>query len=383
MGIETTVAGGGLSVENGAPAERSSVTKRSEILAGLDKLGAREGNKSTEKPALPKPAPAPKPKADDTDDTDETDDGPDDDTDDVDATDAAAPKPGDAGAELGPEAQQRIKAIQRAEKRSKDEIARLREEHRAEADRVRSTLEREWRPRIEAAQKLEGLIGKARTDVGAVIELLGLKEDDLSPLGRALYLRSPQAKASPADRAAADQALREHEGRGALTKLQSEIAELRKERETERAQADTDRTVQAYLDGVVKKIGDDSPLVKQLLEKNPTKTRQRLQRVAARLWDSMREEFGETAPPPKPPEVIRALEARRQKKEARRTSRQSKREDSFFEKFGLDGAALRAKKSGAGKAAAPSKAQQDSGTKTTPATDSKSAKDAILALMPD
>lgn len=158
------------------------------------------------------------------------------------------------------ETQKRVNQVQQAEARSRQKIA----EAKAELEERARGIEREWKPRVEAAEKFESLkekAAKARTNPALLVDLfkeLGFNEDHFAPSAQALYAFSKEGQADPAKRATAEKMMRDREQLDEVSKLRREIDELKqgltqKEQATEFERLQTD-----FLDNTVKAIGDES-----------------------------------------------------------------------------------------------------------------------------
>jgi hypothetical protein len=222
------------------------------------------------------------------------------------APDAEADASGDgeAGgvdANLDEATSKRLAGVQRAEKRAREQAAA----RQAAFERDRAAFEREWQPRVEAAQRFEALKERARYAPDAVLEELGLSAEDWEPAARALYARSQAGAKNPANREAAQRLLREREANDKLAAVQRQVEELQTKLRTQEQQAQTQAQVTRYLDGVAKAMEQaDVPLVKLWAAKAPAKVRARLHEIAVDLAEAS----GEV---PSPAEVLREAEQRR------------------------------------------------------------------------
>lgn len=239
-------------------------------------------------PTVPEGTPAPDPDADPDDE----------DTDQEDVEEAAAPTPGVVKPD--PEQEKRLAAVQKAEKRAKEAVARDREAFEVER--------RSWAPKLEAFEaeraQFETLRGRAKYDPVAVLLHLGLTVDDLEPAAKSIYAHSKAAAADPKLKDAAQRAMREREHADVLTQTRRELAEVKQQMQERDQREVTQRNVTVYLEHVVKAAGDETPLVQRMLTKNVVATRQRLHQVAVSLAD-------QTGEAPDPIDVVRALERAR------------------------------------------------------------------------
>lgn len=254
-----------------------------------------------------------------------------------------------------PEQEKRLAAIQRAEKRGKEAVAKERETF----ERQREAFQREWSPRIQAAEQFEAMRERAARDPAGVLEALGVTDMDYA--ARQAYLRSKAAANDPKAREAADRAMRERETSSVLEQTRAELAAMKREMESQRTQ----QQVSAWIDTVAKAASDDAPLVRTMLDKSPSKARALISQVAQHLI----EQTGET---PDPVDVVNALEAH---------------ERAELEARGIDYSVIKTSKkttpvAGERKAAAKT-LSNDLGSPKTPRSAPKSRKEEKEELMRD
>lgn len=199
-----------------------------------------------------------------------------------------------------PELSKRLEAIQRAEKRGKEAVAKERQAFEAE----RAQFLEEWQPKIQAAQQFEQLKARARYDAAAVLEALGYGDDDFEPAARQLYVRSQGAKADPKHREAAARMMREREQQDALSQMRQEMEKLRSEIQQRDLREQQQQQVETYLTSVTNAVTDDTPLVRTWLDKSPQKVRRQIVAVSERL-------IAETGEVPDAADVLQALEQER------------------------------------------------------------------------
>ncbi len=192
----------------------------------------------------------------------------------------------------------RLEAIQRAEKRSKELLAKERESFESE----RKTWQTEQAAKLERIQRFEDLERRAAYDPAEVLLALGVPEDHLEPVARAVFLRSKKGAADPRAREAVQRSMRERELEDRLNQVSKKLEEREKREAEERQSAQVRRQVDAYLDAAASSAGDDTPLVKNLLANDPAYARHRLHEVAVELSVEL---DGET---PEHADVARALE---------------------------------------------------------------------------
>lgn len=214
-----------------------------------------------------------------------------------------APEPSDEDeAKPDAETQKRLDSVARAEKRSRQQLSKERQDFEAER-REFTDGQRAHRAEVESFSKLKG---RAKYDAVAVMRSLGLTEDDFESAAQQLYANSKAAAADPKRKAATEQTARERE-------LRDEVAELRSWRDR-KEQADEQRQQQSvverqasnYLDKLTAQVTDEaSPLVKRQIAKNPQKAYAGL--VAA-YGDLLADSDGDV---PEPAHVVKAYETRR------------------------------------------------------------------------
>jgi hypothetical protein len=211
------------------------------------------------------------------------------------------PDPAPAATEADPEANKRLGKIQAQEKRSRDKIAKEREQLAAdkaklEQDRQQVAAER---AELEAFKKAKE---RAKLDPVAYLEAGGV--DDFDYASRQAFARA-KAATNPENREAAARLMRERETETKVERIERELAETKQML----AQRDQQQAFEAsrgqYLEHTVKAIDDSAPIAKALAAKNPAKLRAALWQTAERLIE---ENDGDV---PEPEEVIAAYEATR------------------------------------------------------------------------
>lgn len=220
------------------------------------------------------------------------------------AVDAEAPK-ADPVEETPPEAQKGVDAIERRDKRAREQLAADRAAMEAEYKRKEADLERRL---AEAAKPTPFDDLKKLPTVKRALEAMkaaGVNVDDeevAEVIARDVYARSKSGKADPKARAYADQ-LAEKNG------ISAEVAELRRMLEETRetvAQKEQRQAMEAFqnkwLDGFTKEPPVSDSFLGLALTKNPEKARGALLSIGQRL----ERELGET---PTHAEVIAAYEA--------------------------------------------------------------------------
>ena len=219
------------------------------------------------------PAPAEVPPAEDAPAADAVEDAP------IEA--AAAPVDAD------PDTSKRLATVKAQEKRLREQIAKERSDARAALDAERKQFEQDIAPKLKAASDFEALAKRAKYDPAAVLEQLGLTDDDFELAARHLYARSKAGQTDPKNKAAAEQAAREREAHDRIAAHEKKLADLEaKLTAKEQAQAFETQRGQ-YLDLTLKAVANDNaPLLAKLATKAPAKARAELWQTAERLFDS-------------------------------------------------------------------------------------------------
>lgn len=246
-----------------------------------------EAASSEEKPAVePTPAPSESPES-----------APEDDDDDDAADETPAEDEPAVAAKPDPERDRRLAAIQKAQKRAREEsIARDRD---YEA-RVKQ-FEAEWSPKVAAYQEFESLKARIKYDAPSVLKALGLTEDDFERHAHQVYLNSKKAAEDPKNRASAEQLAWQREQQARLDAIEKENRELKASLQQREAAAAAKVYADQYMSKVEKAVSDETPLVKTMFAKAPEKARQRLGQLAYDL-------AAETDEEPTPADVVREFE---------------------------------------------------------------------------
>jgi len=145
----------------------------------------------------------------------------------------------------------RLASIERAERRSKEAIAAERQELERERDRLR--------PQIEEAKQFTDLKSRARYDVAGVLASLGLTEEHFEAAARELYALSPAAQNNPKAREVAAKSQKEREQADRIAQLEKRLEETERKTLEREEMAMATKQVAAYIDAVVKSIGDEAP----------------------------------------------------------------------------------------------------------------------------
>jgi hypothetical protein len=210
----------------------------------------------------------------------------------------AAPPPAPAA---DPDTTKRLAQVQRAERAAREQLQAAKREFEDERERWRS----DTKERLSKVERFEALASRAKYDLAAVAAELGIPEADFEYHAEQLYRRSPKAKADPRHREAAERSAREREQADRIAKLEKQIEERAEQEKQASARAAQERAAQDFLERTEKAVGDETPIVKSMLAKNPKGARARLARVAIDLLRENPEEIPDSAA------VVKALEAER------------------------------------------------------------------------
>jgi hypothetical protein len=257
-----------------------------DVLKGMDDLTDPPAPGDEAKPAEPAPEPEPEAAAPEPEAEPAADDPP------------AAPEP---AAEPEPEADdpklaKSLAAIQRQEARAKEAI-------RAEFSKLEAA-KAEWAEQSKELESYKAAVSRAKSDPAGALRALGLGDGDMEHAARQLYYNSPEGQKDPKHKAAAAEQMR---NRGTMTEVESlraEMRSLREEMAADKAKATEAAQLDAYMTKATKAVGDDAPIVRAMLTKNPDDTRAKLHATADRL-------YAETGEIPEPTETVAALEAER------------------------------------------------------------------------
>lgn len=247
-------------------------------------------------PPLPPPSPEEQPPAPVDVDGDETADADVDEPDDADEVETAPVEDKD---EKGHQ------AIKRAEVRMRQEMAAR--EARMQADHERAVAE--IRPKLAELERLQSLLSRSKHDTDALVELLGLADDDFEPHAQGLFARSPKYKDDPKAKAYAAQSLRARQEKAERDALAKRLDAIETDRKEAARLAEVEKSRQQFLGEVRKAVGDKTPLVKALAAKNPEK----LERMVAATGLALMEKFDRV---PTAAEVVAEVEKRRKSQRA-------------------------------------------------------------------
>jgi hypothetical protein len=190
-----------------------------------------------------------------------------------------------------PDLAKRLDKVRRAERRSKETIAR----ERATFEKERDEFISQWKPRVEAAAKFEKLAGRVRYNLVEVLSELGVNvEDDGEELARELYAHSKKGGADPNNKAAVAKSRRERELMDKVSSLEKRLEERENTEKQTAAQRQQEEQTKAYITRVAKAAGDAQPLVKKLLSTDAERAHAIIAAAAVELLDELGEEPSRT-----------------------------------------------------------------------------------------
>lgn len=211
-----------------------------------------------------------------------------------DDADDATPEPAAAAAKPDPDLNSRLEAIQKAERRAKEALAK----ERAELEAMRKAAE----PDLAELAELRELRRRAKLgDSSALLKFGEYADDDAELVARSVYALSKAAAANPQAKEAAARALRERESFSKVSELEQKLANLEKQLTEREQRAQAERQTAAYLDTASKAVTDETPIVRNMFTKSPDLARQRV----AMARDYLHQQTGEI---PDPVDVLKALE---------------------------------------------------------------------------
>ena len=224
-----------------------------------------------------------------------------------------------------------LAAVQKAERRHKEQVAAWKAEQKAATDAARAEIEEQRGAFAAQAAKIkeyEALRAKASSDPLAAVELLrslGYKDDAFAPIAYAAWAETPKGKENPANRAQAERLARDRSGDDRVAALEKKLAE-RDERDAKREQeAATERAVGGFLDAAAAlaetgKVTEDdgegnevvtatveAPIFKRWLKSDRAAARHQILVVGNELAEKAQRERD---PMPTPAEVLAEVEKR-------------------------------------------------------------------------
>lgn len=187
-----------------------------------------------------------------------------------------------------PDLSKRLRAVQKQEKRGREQLQRERQTFEREKQQQVAAAERklqeEWGPKIAKAQKFEALAERVKYDAVGVLLELGMTEDDLESHAKHAFAMSKAGAAKPENRDAAQHMLRQRKLTDENATLKKRLDDLEKNLETKDQTEAANREATVYANSLLKAVSDKLPLAKNIATKNPAKARSEMAGIAMRLW---------------------------------------------------------------------------------------------------
>lgn len=197
-------------------------------------------------------------------------------------------------------------AVRKAEQHARRQIAEERSRQQAEFDAQKIA----WQAKLDKATALEQRLENARRDPIGLLKAAGFTDDDLEPLGRTLYGASPAGQKDPRYKASGEADLRARAESERVQRLETELRDLKGSLTKRDEQAQIQAHLDQFADGVVKAVGDTTPIARAALSKNPARVRAALLEVADRLYTDSGPSH-DLRDVPTPAQVLAAYEADR------------------------------------------------------------------------
>jgi len=231
---------------------------------------------------------------------------------------ATAPAPADATPAAAPatptpteiaEDHPALVALRKQEQHVRRQLAAERDKFAADMERDRAAHQ----ARVAKAESFESRVSQLKADPAALIDLLtdaGFGEADFEPLGKLLYGHSPEGQKQPGYKAVAHQSLAQRQLADKVAALEKQLGEATAAQQRAAQEAQVRADLDRWYAVVTKAVGDDAPLARAAMAKNPDRVRERMTALAERLWtqsgpsDDLRDA-------PTPTQVIRAYESER------------------------------------------------------------------------
>lgn len=176
---------------------------------------------------------------------------------------------------VDPQTAKRLETIRRAEQRAKDaHQIRLLELQRKETELAQLS---------ETVARFEKLKSRVKYDPVAVLQELGVTADDHEYVAKQFFQRSKKALEKPEMREQADREMRSREHEDKLAAYARRVEELEQNLANEKHEKEREKVRSNYLGTVTKVVADDAPIVKNMLSKNPEKTKEFLYTVAEHM----------------------------------------------------------------------------------------------------
>ncbi len=211
-----------------------------------------------------------------------------------DDVDAAGDEPREDEPTADPEAAKRIAAIQKAAKRSEEQLEQRRQQAERDFDDKRRAFESEWKPKLDLYQKQKTLLDKG--DVLSLADTLDWDDDTKLHQAEQLYL-SVKGKNDPKLREKYETLRRQREANSELSTVKKELAELK---ESLAKQVD-DQAFDLHYSQLTSSVNGEHPTVAKLMKAYPEQVKSRARLVR----DQLKKETGTN---PSPGQVLKILE---------------------------------------------------------------------------
>lgn len=178
-----------------------------------------------------------------------------------------------------PDTAKRVAAVQRAEKRAREQLAKERaelEQRTAEITKKSATVDRLEKLMAQADQG-------ADVDILEAMEALGVKPERRAHVARVLYANRPDAK--PEERSAATELQRTQATSTAAERALKEVEALRAEIQQRDQQAAYQQAWSGFMADVSKVDVSNAPLFKSALAKNPARIEKSVRDISAQLLE--------------------------------------------------------------------------------------------------
>lgn len=160
-----------------------------------------------------------------------------------------------------------------------------------------SAKEAEWKDRQADLERYERAKANAKHDPAAVLEALGIGDDELEFAARQIYARSPAAAKNPQARQMSEREQRDRQLQEGIRLANERAAKL----EQTIAERDAQERERAYVDEAARAISDDHPVLRNLIKNTPGEARALLLQTAEHLLRA-------TGEVPEHADVVRTLE---------------------------------------------------------------------------
>lgn len=196
-----------------------------------------------------------------------------------------------------------LEAVHRAKRRFDEQMTKEKQAFRSEVERVRGELTQVKQQVDTDKAEVAAFKAKFKGDpVGAALALKLIAEEDLEYVGKQFYFRSKSVAEKPEYREQAERDRREREASTKAEEALRRAEEIEKRAVAKERELEQRQVVNEYFAAVESAAGDETPLLKSALKKQPKRTREELQAHALRIAQSEQVEWPEHA------DVVKAWE---------------------------------------------------------------------------